>query len=419
MTNSSKILIGPFQQLLTARNFPLRGPISDTALEVLEQVGILIQGDRILDIDNYDRLATEAKLNKYTLYPVEEPLTVLPGLIDCHTHIAWHHESPEKLHLNPPSEIEHLSSSLRDCVLEVVQATREATDYELVNTIKERLKTQLQEGVTTCEVKSGYGLDVRDELSILEAINLANWQHDMDVIPTCMAAYMLSPEFTDASTYLDQLANSLLPKLLSTGYANRIDIWVDDMGFSQKDAHNYIQAAKELGLKIHIHAGTVDVGDCVLATEVGAKAVAHLENISEAQINNLAQSDVIAILLPQASQGLGQKMASARQLLDAGASVAVATDWNPVYAPAGRLLYQAALLKQDQGMSTAETLASITTRAAEALGLNNRGILDQHKMADFIAFPTANYQDLFDPEKTVRPSQVWKRGKLLNFSEEA
>lgn len=414
--NSSKTLIGPFKQVLTGRQFPTQGPIADEDLEVLSQGGILIQGDKILDVDRFESLAIEARLNKYTILEIEEDLVLCPGFIDCHTHLAWFNEKASALALPETTPPEELTKHLRQHILQTVISTRDATDYDLVNQIKQQLDTHLREGVTTCEIKSGYGLDVRDELSILEAINLSNWQHDMDIVPTCFAAHIPPPESADSDLYIDELLRRLFPKLLSTGFANRVDIWVDEMGFPIQEALQFLLKAKELDLAIHLHGGTFQFEACALATELNVQALAHLENIKEEHIKKLGQSGITTIILPQASQHLGQPMASARKLLDAGCSVAIATDRNPVYSLKDSLLQQANALRQDQGLSIAETLAGISLRAAKALGLSDRGTLTQHKMADMIAFSVADYQDIFKPDTHILPKLIFKRGRLLDLS---
>ena len=174
----------------------------------------------------------------------------------------------------------------------------------------------------------------------------------------------------------------------------------------------YLSDAKKLGFDITIHADQFTTGGSELAVKLGALSADHLEASTEREIDMLAQSDVVSVALPGASLGLGMQFTPARKLLDAGASLAISTDWNPGSAPMGDLLVQASLLGIYEKLSSAELLAGITFRAAKALGLSDRGRLSVGFQADMIAFPVKDYRDVFYNQGRVKPSMVWKKGIL-------
>lgn len=403
-------LIGPFKQLLTMAGLPEAGPIADEELKVLEQAGVLVYDGYIVLVEQYDKLLKLAQEKGYTLQRIEEDLVLLPGLVDSHTHIcfAGSRANDYAMRVAGKSYLEIARNG--GGILDSVRKTREATVVELVDLLKKRCDRHLREGVTTCEVKSGYGLTTEEELKMLEAIQLVNKHHALELIPTCLAAHMRPPEHTDSRLYLEEVVTKLLPQVKEQGLANRVDIFIEDTAFNEEDALEYLLAAKDMGFDITVHADQFSTGGSRIAAEVGAVSADHLEASGEEEIALLREAGVVATVLPGASLGLGMHYAPARQMLDGGLCVAIATDWNPGSAPMGDLLLQAALLGAAQKLSNAETLAGITTRAAKALNLTDRGTITKGQVADFIAFPTDNYKEILYQQGKLKPSKVWKRG---------
>ncbi|MCX2740350.1 imidazolonepropionase [Pontibacter anaerobius] len=412
-TNATHTLIGPFSQVVTMTNLPEAGAIQDEQLQVEERAGVLVQEGKVLKVGKYDQLHREALENKYKLELIEEPMVLLPGLIDAHTHIcfAGSRANDYAMRVAGKSYLEIARSG--GGILDSVRKTREATLVELVDLLKKRCDRHLHEGITTCEVKSGYGLTVEEELKMLEAIKLVNKHHALDLIPTCLAAHMLPPEHTDAKVYLEEVLTELLPQIQEQELANRVDIFVEETAFKEEEALEYLHAAKEMGFDITVHADQFSTDGSRVAAEVGAISADHLEASGEEEIELLKNAGVVATVLPGASLGLGMHYAPARKMLDGGLCLAIATDWNPGSAPMGDLLMQAAVLGAAEKLTTAETLAAITTRAARALNLSDRGELAKGKMADMIAFPTENFKEILYFQGKLKPSKVWKSGKQL------
>jgi imidazolonepropionase len=272
----------------------------------------------------------------------------------------------------------------------------------------------LQEGVTTCEVKSGYGLSVEAELKMLEAIKQVADNQAIDLITTCLAAHICPPEFADQKDYLNYILEHLLPEIQRLNLSKRVDIFVEETAFSEEYAKYYLLLAQEMGFSIAIHADQFSTGGSALAVEVGAVSADHLEASTEREMDSLAKSNTVAVVLPGASLGLGMAFAPARQLLDKGCCVAIATDWNPGSAPMGDLLMQAAVLGASQKLSTAEVFAGITYRAAAALELNDRGVLSPDYQANMIAFATNDYREILYQQGKLKPKFVWKRGIIYH-----
>lgn len=394
-------------------NLPEAGAIADEKLEVLEKAGVLVKNGVIDKVDDYHKLQQEAANSKYELQVIKESMVLLPGLIDAHTHICFggSRANDYAMRVAGKSYLEIARSG--GGILDSVKKTREATVVELVKDLKQRCDRHLREGVTTCEVKSGYGLNTDDELKMLEAIQLVNRHHQLDLVPTCLAAHMRPPEHTDSGAYLRHVLEELLPQVMEQKLANRVDIFIEDTAFTEEESLEYLLAAKRMGFEITVHADQFSTDGSKVAAEVGAISADHLEASGEEEINLLREAGVIATVLPGASLGLGMHYAPARKMLDGGLCLAIATDWNPGSAPMGDLLLQAALLGASEKLTMAETLAGITARAAKALNLTDRGTLEEGRLADMIAFPTNNYKEILYQQGKMKPTVIWKAGKKV------
>ncbi len=295
-----------------------------------------------------------------------------------------------------------------------VTSTRNASLEELSALTKERAKAQLREGITTCEVKSGYGLSVESELKMLRAIRKTDKESPVDIVATCLAAHMKPKDFEGtASQYLEKMATELLPTVLEEGLAYRVDAFVEQSAFSVEESLPYLQKAKDMGFEIAVHADQFTTGGSELAVRLGAVSVDHLEASGEKEAKLIAESELTAVALPGASIGLGDRFAPARTILDKGGKLAIASDWNPGSAPMGKLLLQASILGTFQHLTIAETLAALTIRAAAALHLNDRGSLVKGNLADIIAFPCQDFREIIYRQGAILPKKIWKRGELV------
>ena len=207
--------------------------------------------------------------------------------------------------------------------------------------------------------------------------------------------------------YLSYVFHDLLPVIKHENLTNRVDIFIEESAFNAENASVYLNRAKQMGFDITIHADQFSTGGSVVAVKLGAVSADHLEASKDAEIKMLANSDTVAVVLPGASLGLGMAYAPARKLLDAGACLAIASDWNPGSAPMGDLLMQAAVISAAEKLNTAEVFAGLTYRAAKALNLNNRGILAPGMLADMQAYPCADYREILYYQGKMKPVKVW------------
>ena len=294
-----------------------------------------------------------------------------------------------------------------------MRQTRSACEETLMSGVVHRSKNLLKHGVTTCEVKSGYGLSLEHELKMLTAINKAQPFTPLELIPTCLAAHIVPDEFSNATDYLKMVVSDLLPEILQKKLSARVDIFVEEGAFSIEESRDYLLQAKAMGFDITLHADQFSQGGALLASELGAISADHLEVSDTADYQALKQGSVIPVILPGASLGLGLPFAKAREALDLGLPVAIASDWNPGSAPMGNLLLQASLLSVYEKLNMLETLAGITYRAAAALGLEDRGRIKKGLRADLVAFPCSDYREILYRQGQILPHMTVVKGKVI------
>ena len=401
--------------MLTLVGLSEKGPISDSALSPIEQVGILIQGGKILKTGDYATLKEEAKSLGAEIQELEGDHVCLPGFVDCHTHICFggSREKDYAMRVAGKSYLEIARSG--GGIWDSVTQTRKASLEELVSGLRERVKRHARAGITTIEVKSGYGLGVEHELKMLTAIQQVAQTQEIDLIATCLAAHMHPKDFDgDKASYLTEIIQKLLPEISKRNLAQRVDIFIEETAFETDISGPFLKQAKELGFDLTVHADQFSPGGSQVAVEQGALSADHLEASGETEIALLANSEVVPVVLPGASLGLGEPFGPARKLLDAGCSLAIASDWNPGSGPMGQLLTQAAILGAYEKLSTAETFAALSFRAAKALNLKDRGRLEEGMVADVVSFPCKDYREILYHQGSMKPSQVWKAGKTIH-----
>ncbi|MEX0312806.1 MAG: imidazolonepropionase [Allomuricauda sp.] len=406
---SKSILIGPFTQLLPMSGLPLKGALADEQLPIIENGGIVVSEGKIQKIGVF----ADLKSDDIDIHHIEGEQVCLPGLVDAHTHICFGGTRARDYAMRNAGvsylEIAKAGGGIWDTVTQ----TRQASQEELVEGILERSQKHLQNGITTIEVKSGYGLSVEQELKMLRAINQANDKTEVDLVATCLAAHIKPKDWSGDKTYLEEMTSTLFPTIKSENLATRVDAFVEESAFSPEEIAPYFQKAKEMGFDITVHADQFTAGGSKVAIQFGALSADHLEASTEKEIQLLAKSDVISMALPGASMGLGCAYTPARKILDAGGALAIASDHNPGSAPMGDLLTQASVLGTFEKLSNAEVLSGITFRASAALKLTDRGVLQTGAHADFVTFPTHNYQEITYHQGQLKPNAVWKNGKQV------
>jgi len=403
-------LIGPFTQILPLSNLPLKGALQDEQLNIIPNGGILVQEDKIAAVGTYSDL--EKQYSDCEKEIISGDQVALPGLIDAHTHIcfAGTRSFDYAARNNGKTYLEIAKEG--GGIWSTVTHTRKASQSELEALMLPRMDKQIRNGITTTEVKSGYGLNQEHELKMLRAIKAADENHAIDLISTCLAAH-ICPKDTDLDekAYLDYILREIEPQIKEEKLTNRFDVFIEDSAFTPQLSKAYLLELKNRGYQITVHGDQFTAGGSQIAIDVEARSVDHLEASTQKEVEALGKSNVVAVALPGATIGLGCPFTPARALLDAGASLAIASDWNPGSAPQGNLLSQAAILGTFQKLSAAEIFSGITFRASAALGLDDRGTLTEGKLADIVAFPTDDFREILYHQGELKPSKVWKKGK--------
>lgn len=324
---------------------------------------------------------------------------VTPGLIDCHTHLIYGgdraDEFEQRLEGMSYEEIAQRGGGIRS----TVTATRSASEAELVEQAGPRIKQWLDEGVTTVEIKSGYGLDCKNEIKMLRVADALASLHDIHVVKTFLGAHALPDEYDDdADAYIDLVCSTMLPLAASLSLVDAVDIFIESIAFSTKQARRVFDCAAGLGLPIKAHAEQLShTGGAQTACEYGALSVDHIEYLRESEVALLAQSDTAAVLLPGAYYVLREKqLPPVAALRQQGVAIAVASDANPGSSPLHSILLTMNMASTLFGLTPAEALRGTTINAAKALGLDKQlGSLTPGKQADLVIW------DVYKPSMLV------------------
>ena len=315
-------------------------------------------------------------------------LVAVPGLVDCHTHACFAGDRAAEFDLRARGASYEEIHASGGGILSTVAATRAAGEADLVAAVERHRAWMLGHGTTTFEGKSGYGLDRDTELAQLRAVGAAGG------VPTWLGAHAVPPEFDDGDAYLDFALAEVLPE--AAALAEAADVFVERGAFDVPQARRYLEACREAGLALRLHADQfTEMGGIPLAVELGARSVDHLEATGDEGVRALGGSDVAAVLLPVAALFLGRPMPPGRALVDAGAIVALATDFNPGSAYCESLPVVMSLACTQLGLSPAEALAACTVNAAHVLGRADRiGRLEPGYAADIVLLDAPDWRYL-------------------------
>ncbi|CAN5767625.1 imidazolonepropionase [soil metagenome] len=311
---------------------------------------------------------------------------VVPGLVDCHTHLAfggWRaDEFTQRIQGASYLDIARAGGG----IARTVRQTREAGAEALYQRARGFVREMTSLGVTTIECKSGYGLDREHELELLRVYRRLAESEPVAIVPTFLGAHVVPPEYRERrDAYLSLLVDELIPAITAERLAVGCDVFVEESAFTVEEARRILLAGRAAGLAPRLHADQLtSSGGAELAAEVGALCADHLEHVSDRGIAAMAKAGMVAVSLPMASLYLGQPPMPARRLIAAGVGVAVATDFNPGSAPSYHLPLAMTLACTLQRMTPAESLKGATFFAAKALGLEKlAGSLESGKAADF------------------------------------
>ena len=322
---------------------------------------------------------------------------VTPGLIDCHTHLVFGgdraSEFEQRLNGASYEEIARAGGGIASSVSQ----TRAASEDELLQQSLPRARALLADGVTTLEIKSGYGLDSDSELKMLRVARRIGLELGIGVRTTFLGAHALPPEFTGrADAYIDEVCERMLPAVAREGLADAVDAFCETIGFSAAQTRRVFETARTFGLRVKLHADQLsDSGGAALAAKFGALSADHLEYTSPAGVQAMAEAGCVAVMLPAAFYTLREtQLPPVDEFRRCGVPLAVATDLNPGTSPVLSLRLAMNMACTEFRLTPLEALRGATANAARALGLDDRGELSVGKRADFVVWKIAHPAEL-------------------------
>ena len=341
---------------------------------------------------------------------------VTPGLIDCHTHMVFggYRQGEIPLKLRGASYLDILRAG--GGILDTVGKTRSASEDELYEKTRAFLDEMLSFGVTTAESKSGYGLDLENELKQLRVNKRLNETHKMDLVSTFLGAHAIPEEYKGrADEYIDLLCDVVLPAVKEQNLADFVDVFCEDSVFDVAQSEKMLRAGQALGLRARIHADEIEeIGGAVLSGEVGAISAEHLIATGEKGMASMAKGGVIADLLPCTSLYLNKTFAPARRMIELGIPVAIASDFNPGSCPSLNLQLAMTMGYVKYRMTPEEILTAVTINAACSCGLEEKvGTLEVGKQADLVIWNAPDMEMLVYRMGSNLAKTVIKRGEVV------
>lgn len=385
-------------------------------LGVIENAAVRIEGDHVVWCGPSSQLPKNEKK--------EEIIdcaggTVLPGLVECHTHLIYAGSRESEFQMRSEGTSYGEIAQAGGGILSTVKATREASEEELFKLARHRADEALARGITTVEIKSGYGLDIRTEEKILKVAKRLGEEHDIDVVPTFLGAHVLPQEYRDKrEEYVKLVIEEMLPQFARGGLCRFCDVFVEEGAFTPDEARAMGKTAKGYGLRMRLHVDQFsEGGGGELAAELEAISADHLDYVSDEGISAMSAAGVVGVMLPTATFFTGgSRYAPARKMVDKGVRIAVSTDFNPGTSPTLDLLLCATMAVTQMKLTVDEVYQAITRNAAASLGLADEiGSISPGKKADLVVFdaPDENYPLYRFGTNLV--SKVIKDGKMVEL----
>ncbi len=392
------LLIAHCHQLVT-----LRGSSEPRRGKQLRELGLIRDGAVLVHDGRIAAVGTTRQVERNPLARRAEKINakehvVVPGFVDSHTHLVFPASRAEEYERRIAGATYEQIARRDGGILSTVKKLRRATATELVKQARNWLVEFVAHGTTTIEAKSGYGLSLESEIKILEVIKRLNREQPLEVVPTFLGAHVIPPEYKKRpATYIDLLIRRMIPLVAARGLAEFCDVFCDRGAFTPAQTRLILTAGRVCGLEPRLHAEQLArTGGARLGAELHAASVDHLERVNASDIRRLAASNTVCTLLPGAVFHLGKHTyAPARALIDAGAIVALATDFNPGTSPTVSMPMILSLACNEMRMTPAEAIAAATLNGAHALRRADRlGSLEVGKQADLCAFALSDYREI-------------------------
>lgn len=407
------ILLKNISTLLTLQGASAKNGrhIKEEDLGIMNQASVVMDKDKILWVGPHKKLSKEWAKKKGMRELDMKGKTVLPGFVECHTHLVFAGDRAAEFEMRNQGVSYQEIAAKGGGILSTMRKTRSSTLKDLVATGQKRVNHFLAQGVTTLEVKSGYALNLKDEIKVLQAIQELKGPR---TVSTFLGAHALPPEYKSYEEYLTFLAEKVLPVVAKKKLARRVDVFIEKGFFPAQASERYLRRAQELGFDVLIHADQMSLsGGSEVAVRLGALSGDHLLQIEEKEIRNLAKSEVTGVLLPTADLYTKTKYPPARAMIDAGVRVALATDFNPGTSPTQDLNLVGLLARLEMKMSLPEVIAAYTVGAAHALNLHKEvGSIEVGKSADIVGIDQ-EWSCLFYSVGEHVEKVVFSRGKKV------
>ncbi len=389
-----KLLFNPSQLLtLDTQGENVKRGTDLSEIDLLHDHSIVINDNLIADI------IPNSSLNKNKFDQIIDVTgkTVLPGFVECHTHSVFTGSRADEFRQKLAGvDYEKIAES-GGGINSTVRSVRQSSFEKIIKTVKPRIENFISQGITTLEVKSGYGLDFENEIKLLQVINYLDEIYPIDIIPTFLGAHTFPPEHnTNRDEYIDEIINKMLPHIAEQKLAKFCDGFCEATAFTADEIDLIFTRAKELGLNLKLHTEQFNsIGGLDTALKHNAVSVDHLEVLQDDGIIKLGKADTVSVLLPGVSFFLKYQYAPARKLIESNAIIALATDFNPGSSHISSLSLIMSLAALNMRMTIEETINAVTINAAAALRMNDKiGSIEIGKRADFSIFDTEEYADI-------------------------
>jgi imidazolonepropionase len=383
-------------------------------LAIIRDGGMLIRDGKIEKVGPSDQIEKQAGDAQVV---DAKGRVVLPGFVDAHTHLVFAGNRLDDFERRARGESYEQIAAANGGIWSTVEKTRAASDVDLFEQAKKHAQWFLKCGTTTVEAKSGYGLTVNDELEILRTIQRVTQETPLECVPTFLGAHAI-PREHQTPEYVDLIVNEMLPRVAEDKLAEFCDVFCERGYFDLEQSRKVLTAAKKLGLKLRMHADQLtNSGAAKLAAELGATTADHLEKTDERGIAAMKSANVQPVLLPGSVYALGSTCyPRAREMIEAGLAVVLATDFNPGSAPTPSMPMVLSLACTQMKMSPGETITASTINAAHSLGRGDKiGSLEAGKLANFAIFDCEDYRELAYWFGFSQTHSVYVKGERVNW----